>query len=130
MNLRKLLSAIYFFLYIVISALYSFRSSLYISLSFRFRLITDLTAWLTSVSFRFKSLTSVENSETKLVLIYNSRLLFLALLWTRNSYSSQSLKELRIMIVLIAENTGTIVNVILIAVIEVNWAEKRAQIGK
>ncbi len=80
MNLRRLLSAACFFSYIVISALYSFRSSLYISLSFRFRLITDLTAQLMSISFRFEDLTSVKDSEIKSVLIYDSILLSLALL--------------------------------------------------
>ncbi len=106
MNLRRLLRAARFFLYIVISALYSSRSSLYISLSSRFRLTTDLTAWLTSVGFRFKGLTSVEDSKAKSVLIYDRILLSLALLWTRNSHSSQSREESRIMIVLRIEGTA------------------------
>ncbi len=129
-NLCRLLSAARFFLYIVISALYLFRSSLYISLLFWFRLMTNLTVWLISINFEFESLISVESSETKFVLIYDSILLSLTLLWTRNSHLSQSCGESRIMIILTAGDIETIVDVILMTVIEANWAEKRARIRK
>ena len=62
------------------------------------------------------------------VWVYDSISLSLALLWIRNSHSSQSLGESRIMVVLRARDIGTVVDVILIAVSEAIGQKRRARI--